>query len=144
MFDATTKVFGSIFLSPKNKILLVKGKSSGIWSFPKGHAKYGETSFQCAKRETFEETGNNLSLFFEKIVNLAKGSYFLYRSEEFDCSIQDQNEVSETQWVSLDNIENYNVNVDVNTFLRDYRNIYMPTTQRRPAIIRPEVLRYNA
>lgn len=49
------------------------GKRTGshgnmTWSFPGGHLEFGESFFECAKREVFEETGL-------KIKNLKKGPY---------------------------------------------------------------------
>jgi bis(5'-nucleosidyl)-tetraphosphatase len=45
-------------------VLLVK-HHAGHWAFPKGHPEEGETSFQTAKREFFEETGLSVSRFFD-------------------------------------------------------------------------------
>jgi len=41
----------------ENKILLVKTRYSNYWSLPGGGVKKGESVFDCAKRETLEETG---------------------------------------------------------------------------------------
>lgn len=48
-----------------NKILMVqeaKEKCYGQWSFPAGHLDDGETIFEGAIRETFEETGCKVKL----------------------------------------------------------------------------------
>jgi len=37
--------------------LILKSKWGGHWSLPKGHANRNESPFDCALRETFEETG---------------------------------------------------------------------------------------
>lgn len=47
---------GIIFLTPDYKTLILKKKNKK-WSFPGGHAETGETPFQTAKRECYEETG---------------------------------------------------------------------------------------
>lgn len=124
------QVYGSIFLSPRNRVLLVKGRKTGIWSFPKGHPKQGETAFQCAKRETYEETGLELPPFIERILILAKGSYFVLRSQEYECQIRDKKEVSEVEWVDLKDIMNYNFNIDVSSFLKRQNPI-----QSKPTIV---------
>lgn len=123
------QVYGSIYISRSNKILLVRGRKSDKWSFPKGHPKKGETAFQCAKRETFEEVGLELPLFFEKLIHLRTGSYYLVRHREVTCTTQDPNEVEEIGWFSYKQIrtKNMDVNVDVNTFLKEYKSLVCPT-----------------
>jgi 8-oxo-dGTP pyrophosphatase MutT (NUDIX family) len=125
MLADLNQVYGSIYISRSNKILLVRGRDSDKWSFPKGHPKEGETAFQCAKRETLEEVGLELPLFFEKMIPLRTGSYYLVRSREVNCTTQDPNEVEEIGWFSLNQIraKNLNVNIDVNTFIREYKEI---------------------
>lgn len=125
------QVYGSIFISKNRKLLVVKGKHSGKWSFPKGHPNEGETSFECARRETEEETGLTLPIFFERIVNLATGSYYIVRScPEYNTEISDDNEVCETAWLTVDELRERSTNVDVNTFLRDYKLIIANPTKR--------------
>jgi 8-oxo-dGTP pyrophosphatase MutT (NUDIX family) len=128
MLADLNQVYGSIYISRSNKILLVRGRDSDKWSFPKGHPKEGETAFQCAKRETFEEVGLDLPLFFERVIPLRTGSYYLVRYREVNCTTQDPNEVEEIGWFSLNQIRSkgLNVNVDVNTFLREHKDLFCP------------------
>lgn len=44
------------------KVLLIKNRMGGRWSFPKGHVEYGETERQTALREVFEETGLKIQI----------------------------------------------------------------------------------
>lgn len=111
-------VCGSILISPRNHVLLVRGKYTGKWSFPKGHIQPGETNFECAARETFEETGLLLSPYFNQIHILSSGIYFQYYVAEQQCVIQDSNEVDETAWIPFEDLSKYPVNLDVNTYLR--------------------------
>lgn len=54
---------GVIILNPKNQILLGlrKGRHGGLYSIPGGMLDFGETFEDCAKRESWEETGLTLS-----------------------------------------------------------------------------------
>ena len=113
------KVYGSICISPLNTILMVKGKKTGKWSFPKGHRNRSESYLECAIRETREETG--LDLFDRRPVayhRLSVGEYFFFEvEEEFEAVVEDTQEVSEARWVALDEIQHLECNVDVNNFL---------------------------
>lgn len=135
-------VYGSIFVSHSNRMLLVRGKATGKWSFPKGHPNPNETEFQCAARETKEETGLTLPPLFERVLHLATGIYYLVRTSEYPCKIQDPNEISEIAWMSLSELRTKSVNVDVNTFLREYGELIQAPTQRKTTntIIRPKPL----
>ena len=111
------QVYGTIFICG-NKVLLVKGRIAGKWSFPKGHARQGETEFEAAKRETYEETGITLH-HFDRIIQLSTGTYYLvYTPYETPCNIQDPKEICAAQWVPIDEIMKLNANIDVNAFLK--------------------------
>jgi 8-oxo-dGTP pyrophosphatase MutT (NUDIX family) len=117
--NTTDKVYGCILQSPDNTYLLVEGRHSGKWSFPKGHPNINELPIECAKRELLEETGLNAPFMYSKEYNLATGTYFLYKTRtETGCTIQDTHEISNTRWVTPEEMRNMSVNVDVNTFLR--------------------------
>jgi len=115
----THKVYGSICITPDNTILLVRGKRTSKWSFPKGHKNRSETYIKCAERETLEETGVDITgrvpVAYHK---LSVGEYFFYEMEdELPTRIHDTAEVDEARWVPLEHIAAMNCNVDVNNFL---------------------------
>ena len=117
------KVYGTICISPQNNVLLVKGRKSNKWSFPKGHKNRGETYIDCATRETHEETGivlNNLiPIGFQR---LSIGEYYFYDLDaEITPEIQDHGEIIDAQWMSIEDMLNASCNVDVNNFLRRLR-----------------------
>jgi 8-oxo-dGTP pyrophosphatase MutT (NUDIX family) len=118
------KVFGVIAISKDNRVLLVKGRVANKWSFPKGHIQERETSFDCAHRECYEETGINYKeLDCESHKKLSSGSYFIYKNMDEEVPIiQDCNEVSDVAWVSIPSMMNMRTNVDVSRFLELYRN----------------------
>jgi len=119
-------VYGTILISVSNKVLIVKGRKSGKWSFPKGHAEQEETELDCALRETREETGLQVSTHFQKIIHLATGVYFLYLCQtETQCTPTDTDEIIEIAWIPIHKLRKMNVNVDVNTFLRSYGKKYI-------------------
>lgn len=119
----TEMVYGSICMSPKNKILLVRGRRSMKWSFPKGHKESRESYLECAVRETLEETGINLTnhtpVSFQR---LSVGSYYFFELEEQLAEIKDTREVVEARWMNLNEIRDSPCNVDVNRFLSRMKN----------------------
>lgn len=111
------RIYGAICVSPDNTILLVKGRRSGKWSFPKGHLESDESSLDCALRELYEETGLQLN---EKPVGsykLSVGQYFIFEMNESELAVRDHNEIEEAAWIPFDRLTKMNCNVDVNNFL---------------------------
>jgi 8-oxo-dGTP pyrophosphatase MutT (NUDIX family) len=115
-------VYGCIFMTNKNTILMVKGRSTKKWSFPKGHPNKGETGYQVAQRETFEETGLYTPSLFKSIVHLKTGTYYIIESNEQRVYPRDITEIEEVAWVPISKISSLNVNIDVNTFIREHLN----------------------
>lgn len=106
-------------MTPENRVLVVKGRHSGKWSFPKGHLESFENSLDCALRELTEETGVDLTgvtpLACQK---LSVGRYFIFELEqEVVPSIQDTREVEEAAWLPIECLRQMDCNVDVNRFL---------------------------
>jgi 8-oxo-dGTP diphosphatase len=60
MGDERPKVGVGVIVINGSKILMGKRKNAhghGSWSFPGGHLELNETTEECARRETLEETG---------------------------------------------------------------------------------------
>ena len=51
-----------LFNEETNEFLLVYGKKSNKWGFPKGHNEEGETEIETATREFMEETGYTIDI----------------------------------------------------------------------------------
>jgi len=115
-------VYGCILVTNNNKHLLVQGRSTGKWSFPKGHPDANEAPIDCAHRELFEETGLKIPPLFSEVCHLATGSYYKYNVRgEYICDVQDPQEIMATAWVTTDEMKKMSVNIDVNTYLRSIR-----------------------
>lgn len=121
-------VAGCIFISPRRRILCVLGRASQKWSFPKGHLQEGETVFQCARRETFEETGVLPPQGCKRVVLLPTGTYFIFETNEFQCFPQDTTEVEHTAWLTYRQLCRLSVNLDIKSFLS--RHMDMCVAQR--------------
>ena len=112
-------VYGSVLVSPEGRICVVQGRSTGKWSFPKGHPNAGETAFQCAQRETEEETGIRIPWQTRRPILLAVGYYYMILThEEYTIGEYDAREITQCRWVSLDELRKMRVNVDISAFLK--------------------------
>ena len=126
-----SKVHGCILQSPMGRYLLVQGRASGKWSFPKGHPLPDEPSLECAQRELLEETGVQAPFMHSKILHLATGIYYVYNVQfETVSETNDPREISHLGWFTEDEIRKMSVNVDVNTFLRKNTKNYLKAWRR--------------
>jgi len=123
----THYVYGIICITPDKKYLLVKGRKSNKWSFPKGHRKRGELAIDCALRELYEETGITLesptyypkSYIFSRNKDGSGPEYFVIEVEnELNTVINDMNEISDVGWFSFEEIVRLNGNVDITRFVK--------------------------
>jgi len=97
------------------KYLLVYGKKSQKWGFPKGHMEQGETEEQTALREFMEETGLVLTKPLKKKIRFRNNIYFfvtIHTDEMYQkISIQDKNEIEMAKWFSMTDILCLNMDV---------------------------------
>jgi len=112
------KVFGSICVNDLGEVLLVHGRRSLKWSFPKGHCKTGETDLQCAQRELKEETGLVLEGVYSSYHKLRGAGYFVFAVEGSPSpSVGADNwEIDEAAWWPLSSLSLIDTNVDVSIF----------------------------
>jgi hypothetical protein len=124
------QVFGAICLDALGNVLLVKGRKSQKWSFPKGHCKRGEKDIECARRELLEETGLNLSCEPVGFYKLRGGSYFIFEVDTVNVlQVRDQWEIDDIMWCPL-NILPQASNIDVSIFRSIMRGIDSDDAQR--------------
>lgn len=112
------RVYGAICINSSGFVLLVRGRKSQKWSFPKGHCKHNESDIECARRELFEETGLIAPETFLSSHKLRGGEYFIFpieQSEPFLPIIQDSWEIEEVAWWPLHTLPEIS-NIDVSIF----------------------------
>lgn len=97
---------GIILFHPKTeKYLLVRGKYSKKWGFPKGHMEDGEDEEQTAIREFYEETGLSVSVPFDHRLRFGNNVYFVKtKCENRHPVIQDTKEIEDIRWFTKNDI----------------------------------------
>lgn len=123
------KVYGIILINNLGEVLLVRGRLSHKWSFPKGHCKARETDLECALRELHEETGLILSQNYTSYHKLKGGGYFVFAVTGRPLEVcRDHREIEEVTWFPLSEIGNIDTNVDVSIFNTLMKNITVGKT----------------
>jgi 8-oxo-dGTP pyrophosphatase MutT (NUDIX family) len=128
--DSKEFTCAGIILVSGDYLLVVQGRNTLKWSFPKGHKEEGEDAITTAKREMKEETGveihaddkyctmHNYTYNYDdnkKSIQL----YFIYRTErDIKPIIGDKEELCDAKWVHIGSLadERY----DTNRALSDY------------------------
>jgi len=118
------QVFGCICLDTQGNVILVRGKQSKKWSFPKGHKKRNETSLQCAKRELWEETGILAPATYKAYYKMKGGEYFVFELDTIDFTINDTVEIDKVEWIPLNDLPVENTNIDVSIFRSHLRRSF--------------------
>jgi len=98
---------GIIFYDEEEKkYLLVYGRKSGKWGFPKGHQEIGESDEQTAVREFYEETGIKLQIHdLKEKIRFRNNVYFNGScSHQPILNIQDTKEILKISWFSMNEI----------------------------------------
>ena len=94
-------------------ILMIRHKTGGNRSFPKGHMEQGESEYATALREVMEETSSRIAIVsdFRATVNyrpspgvMKEVVYFLAFTTSADIKAR-EGEIAEVEWVPLDKAE---------------------------------------
>lgn len=105
---------GCVLINRENKqIGLVYRKKCDDYSFPKGHLEKDETLYECAIRETEEETGRKCKLVSEKEIGIIEYTNFegniktymyLAIDEGLTDKVIDEKDKEELVWVNYDDV----------------------------------------
>ena len=128
--DDTDDRVGVIITDRYKRILVVRGET-GKYSLPKGCRHRGETEWEGALREVWEETGLDLekeeSVAYEKNkVILGHGVYFKFRLKKSSMNVQirihhdEYEKIKEVLWIRLENLQRYykECNSDLKVYIR--------------------------
>ncbi len=128
-------IFGAILRNQaNNNFLLVRGRHSGKWSFPKGHIEPAESHDQCIRREVKEEVGITLN---QTPVGTFHGRVGIYKeyalTEQIRPRPQDLEEIEAADWFSLEEIVALSLNVDASFYFSKVHGIRCrPVTNSPP------------
>jgi 8-oxo-dGTP pyrophosphatase MutT (NUDIX family) len=122
------KTYGAILRirtqSGKEKYALVQGRYTGKWSFPKGHSNEGEEPMACTLREVGEETGIDELPTPTEYLQVGYGNYFIFNlSEQMPLIPRDTNEIMDTKWVTLDEMELMPLNADASLYRKQLKSL---------------------
>jgi 8-oxo-dGTP pyrophosphatase MutT (NUDIX family) len=123
------QVFGCICLDSCGNVLLVRGRGSSKWSFPKGHKRRQESSLACARRELMEETGIEAPISYSAYYKMKGGEYYVFHIDsDVELFINDTIEIDLIQWFPLNALPEINTNIDVSIFRSHLRRYYNSMT----------------
>ena len=113
-------VYGAILLTPCGDTVVIRGRQSGKWSFPKGHGSAQETPLEACVRELREETGIQLKgVKPDDELRFKSGTYFVfYFQDKVELNPEDTKEVMESMWVPLVRLKHLVGNKDLTSFCR--------------------------
>jgi 8-oxo-dGTP pyrophosphatase MutT (NUDIX family) len=105
------------------KYALVQGRYTGKWSFPKGHSNEGEEPLECTLREVGEETGIDTLPEPTEYIKIGYGNYYVfYLKEAIPLKARDKKEIMNTKWVSVEEMEEMDLNADASMFVRKLKS----------------------
>jgi 8-oxo-dGTP pyrophosphatase MutT (NUDIX family) len=118
---------GIIFLNKNTsiedtKFLVVRGKDTGIWSFPKGRIDEDEDEEVCAIREVYEETGILIdSLKGNERIKIGRNTYFILYVDDINkyntFNIKDTFEVDIVEWKAFSELKLLTCNKDIRAII---------------------------
>jgi len=116
----TSHVYGAVLITENRETVVIRGRQSGKWSFPKGHGHLAENPLEACVRELKEETGIDLKgVTPDDELRFKAGTYFVfYLADRLPLCPEDTKEVMETMWTPLSRLPFLVGNMDLTTFVR--------------------------
>ena len=116
----TSHVYGAILINQFNETVVIRGRQSGKWSFPKGHGEYRELPIDACIRELKEETGINMEgIIPDDEIRFRSGTYFVFFvKDRHEIKPEDTNEVMDSMWISLGRLPSLIANKDLTSFCK--------------------------
>jgi 8-oxo-dGTP pyrophosphatase MutT (NUDIX family) len=107
-------------LNEQRETIIVKGRKSQKWSFPKGHGNREEKPVDACIRELKEEAGIDMTnVKPDDEVRFNSGTYFIfYVKERLVLQPLDVEEIEEAMWVSISRIPYISSNKDLRSFCK--------------------------
>jgi len=104
-----------------DEYVLVQGRYTGKWSFPKGHSNEGEEPLKCSLREVAEETGLDDLPEPTEYLQIGYGNYFVFNLErKTELVPRDKGEIMNTRWVRLEEMRKMLLNADVSIWCNSH------------------------
>jgi len=104
-----------------DEYVLVQGRYTGKWSFPKGHSNEGEEPLKCSLREVAEETGLEDLPEPTEYLQIGYGNYFVFNLErKTELVPRDKGEIMNTRWVRLEEMRKMLLNADVSIWCNSH------------------------
>lgn len=116
----TSHVYGAIVINQFNETVVIRGRQSGKWSFPKGHGEYKELPLEACVRELKEETGINMQgILPDDEIRFRSGTYFVFFvKDRLEIQPEDTKEVMDSMWVPLTRLPFLVGNKDLTSFCK--------------------------
>jgi len=116
----TSHVYGAILVNRYNETVVIRGRQSGKWSFPKGHGVSKEAPLDACLRELKEETGIDLKgVSPDDEIRFRSGTYFVFFvGERLPLIPEDVKEVVEAMWTPLYRLCYLTGNKDLTSFCK--------------------------
>jgi len=116
------RIYGAIVrckTEMRTSYIVVQGRYTGKWTFPKGHMKKNELHYDCAVRELKEETGIKREMEHGSNERVGYGMYYILEvDQELSLNTVDNKEIMNTRWVTLEEMKELSMNSDASAFMR--------------------------